>query len=201
MKLRKDQPKQKKTARSERGPDSAGWHQMSRKQRREMARKIHAEDLSLEVVHPHAAGIDIVYEFRYAALPSTRDEQPVRRFGCTTAELKAMAAWLKQSGIYRSAAIHGGVLDRGLRHSGHGAWKSGECTGNEESAGTQDRRAGSKIASTQIVFFVSDLPGVRLGSRALECPDHSCSTGSLRLFRYCQTSLLVANALMQNHPD
>ena len=59
MKLRKEQPqqKQKKTAPSARGPESAGWHQMNRKQRREMARKIQAEDLSLEVVHPHAGGL------------------------------------------------------------------------------------------------------------------------------------------------
>jgi len=33
------------------------------------------------------------------AVPPTRDEQPARRFGCTTAELKAMAAWLKQCEI------------------------------------------------------------------------------------------------------
>ena len=106
MKLRKEQPqqKQKKNAPSARGPESAGWHQMNRKQRREMARKIQAEDLSLEVVHPHAAGIDIGNESHYVAVPSTRDEQPVRRFGCTTAELKAMAAWLKQCGI-RTVAL------------------------------------------------------------------------------------------------
>jgi len=106
MKLRKEQPqqKQKKNAPSARGPESAGWHQMKRKQRREMARKIQAEDLSLEVVHPHAAGIDIGNESHYVAVSSTRDEQPVRRFGCTTAELKAMAAWLKQCGI-RTVAL------------------------------------------------------------------------------------------------
>ena len=101
MKLRKDQPKQKqkKPAHSARGLESGGWHQMNRKQRREMARKIQAEDLSLEVVHPHAAGIDIGNESHYVAVPSNRDEQPVQRFGCTTTELKAMAAWLKQCGI------------------------------------------------------------------------------------------------------
>jgi hypothetical protein len=32
---------------------------MNRKQRREMTRKIQSEYLSLEVVHPDAAGIDI----------------------------------------------------------------------------------------------------------------------------------------------
>jgi hypothetical protein len=56
-----------------------------------MARKIQAEDLSLEVMHPHPAGIDIGNESHYVAVPPIRDAQPVRRFGCTTAELKAMA--------------------------------------------------------------------------------------------------------------
>ena len=66
------------------------WHEMNRKQRREMTRKIQSEDLSLEVVHPDAAGIDIGNESHYVAVPPTRDSQPVRRFGCTTSELKGM---------------------------------------------------------------------------------------------------------------
>ncbi|HEY3619828.1 MAG TPA: IS110 family transposase, partial [Candidatus Sulfotelmatobacter sp.] len=75
------------------------WNKMNRKQRREMMRKIQSQDLSLEVVHPDAAGIDIGNESHYVAVPPTRDSQPVRRFGCTTVELKAMAEWLKQCGI------------------------------------------------------------------------------------------------------
>src|SRR5438128_2649872 len=75
------------------------WHEMNRKQRRETMRKIQSEDLNLEVIHPDAAGIDIGNEFHYAAVPPSRDNQPVRRFGCTTAELKAMATWLQQCGI------------------------------------------------------------------------------------------------------
>jgi hypothetical protein len=63
-----------------------------------------SEDLSLEVVHPHAAGIDIGNAFHYVAVPPSRDPQPVRCFGCTTAELKTMAEWLKQCGI-RTVAI------------------------------------------------------------------------------------------------
>jgi hypothetical protein len=35
------------------------WHEMNRKQRRQLMRKIQSEDLTLEVVHPNAAGIDI----------------------------------------------------------------------------------------------------------------------------------------------
>ena len=51
-------------------------------------RKIQSEDLSLEVVHPDAAGIDIGNESHYVAVPPSRDSQPVLRFGCTTAELR-----------------------------------------------------------------------------------------------------------------
>ena len=33
------------------------WQEMNRKQRREMMRKIQSEDISLEVIHPDAAGL------------------------------------------------------------------------------------------------------------------------------------------------
>jgi transposase len=91
-------------------PSTRGhWNEMNRKQRRETMRKIESEDLSLEVVHPHAAGIDIGNESHYVAVPPTRDGQPVRRFGCTTAELKALAEWLKQCGIRTVAMQSTGV--------------------------------------------------------------------------------------------
>src|ERR1700730_10723262 len=91
-------------------PSTRGhWNEMNRKQRREMMRKMQSEDLSLEVVHPHAAGIDIGNESHYVAVPLTRDSQPVRCFGCTTAELKALAEWLKQSGIRTVAMQSTGV--------------------------------------------------------------------------------------------
>src|SRR5713101_2124088 len=90
-------------------PMQNNWHQMNRKQRREMTRKIQSEDLSLEVVHPDSAGIDIGNESHYVAVPPTRDSQPVRRFGCTTAELKEMAQWLKQCAIRTVAMQSTGV--------------------------------------------------------------------------------------------
>jgi transposase len=80
------------------------WNKMNRKQRREMMRKIQSDRLTLEVVHPHAAGIDIGNESHYVAVPPDRDSQAVRCFGCTTAELREMAQWLKQCGI-RSVAM------------------------------------------------------------------------------------------------
>jgi transposase len=85
------------------------WHEMNRKQRRETIRKMESQELSLEVVHPDAAGIDIGNESHYVAVPPSRDGQPVRRFGCTTAELKAMADWLKQCGIRTIAMQSTGV--------------------------------------------------------------------------------------------
>ncbi len=81
------------------GPTQGNLQQMNRKQRREMTRKIQSEDISLEVIHPDAAGIDIGNESHYVAVPPQRDSQPVQRFSCTTAELKEMAVWLKQCGI------------------------------------------------------------------------------------------------------
>jgi transposase len=90
-------------------PAQPRWQNMNRKQRRELARKIQSEDLSLEVMHPDAAGIDIGNESHYVAVPPSRDRESVRRFGCTTAELKALAAWLKQCGIRTVAMQSTGV--------------------------------------------------------------------------------------------
>ena len=99
----------KKDERASCSPTQPSWQQMNRKQRRETMRKIQSEDLRLEVLHPDAGGIDIGNESHYVAVPPSRDNQPVRRFGCTTAELKAMAGWLKQCGIRTIAMQSTGV--------------------------------------------------------------------------------------------
>src|SRR5467141_1006505 len=100
---------QEKTKKATDHPTERHWREMNRKQRRETMRKIQSEDLRLEVVHPDAGGIDIGNESHYVAVPPSRDSQPVRRFGCTTAELKAMADWLKQCGIRTVAMQSTGV--------------------------------------------------------------------------------------------
>src|SRR5580704_1625155 len=102
----KDKPESKKTNGK---PTPGKWEEMNRKQRREMMRQMQSEDLNLEVVHPHAAGIDIGNASHYVAVPPSRDKQPVRSFGCTTGELKAMADWLKQCGIRTVAMQSTGV--------------------------------------------------------------------------------------------
>src|ERR1700730_2986626 len=106
----KKAPKDKQESKKTNGKPTPGkWEEMNRKQRREMMRQMQSEDLNLEVVHPHAAGIDIGNASHYVAVPPSRDPQPVRCFGCTTAELKAMAEWLKQCRIRTVAMQSTGV--------------------------------------------------------------------------------------------
>ena len=90
-------------------PVPVAWQQMNRKQRREWTRKMQTDDISLQVVNPDASGIDIGNEAHYVAVSPSRDNQPVRRFGCTTAELKDMAAWLKKHRIHTVAMQSTGV--------------------------------------------------------------------------------------------
>jgi Transposase len=95
MKAKQKEPTEKSTGQS----SQLNWRQMNRKQRRDLERKIQSADLTLQLVHPDAAGIDIGNESHYVAVPPDRDSQPVQYFGCTTAELRAMADWLKQCRI------------------------------------------------------------------------------------------------------
>jgi transposase len=53
----------------------------------------------LKQVHLNAAGIDVGSEFHFVAVPPSRDQQPVRRFEAFTADLHALADWLKECGI------------------------------------------------------------------------------------------------------
>jgi hypothetical protein len=106
---KKAQQDKKQSKKASGKPTPSKWDEMNRKQRREMMRKMQSEDLNLEVVHPHAAGIDIGNASHYVAVPPSRDPQPVRCFGCTTAELKKMAEWLTQCRIRTVALQSTGV--------------------------------------------------------------------------------------------
>ena len=59
---------------------------------------------ALEVVHPDAAGIDVGGSEHWVAVSPDRDPEPVRRFGCFTADLREMACWLVEKGV-RSVAM------------------------------------------------------------------------------------------------
>ena len=54
---------------------------------------------NLPFVNKDAAGIDIGGSFHFVAVPSNRDENPVRKFGCFTRDLHELADWLKKCGI------------------------------------------------------------------------------------------------------
>lgn len=69
VKPAKRRQKSQKSQEASRRPAQGKWHEMSRQERREVARKITSDDISLEVVHGDAAGIDIGNETHYVAVP------------------------------------------------------------------------------------------------------------------------------------
>ena len=64
---------------------------------------------TLEIVHPDAAGIDIGGREHWVAISPDRDEDPVRRFDCFTADLEEMAKWLVEKGVCSVAMQSTGV--------------------------------------------------------------------------------------------
>ena len=158
---------QEKTKKATDHPRQQHWREMNRKQRREMMRNIQSEDISLEVVHPDAAGIDIGNESHYVAVPPSRNSQPVRRFGCTTAELKAMADWLEQCGIrtvaMQSTGVYWIAVYDVLEQAGLEVYLV-NARETKKSARSQNRRTGKSMADEAahvwaIAKFVSAIAG------------------------------------------
>ena len=65
--------------------------------------------LGLDVVHSHAAGIDVGNDCHWVAVPPSFDENAVRSFGCFTKDLNAAAQWLQGLGIKTVAMQSTGV--------------------------------------------------------------------------------------------
>ena len=57
--------------------------ELNRKQRKELARRLRVEDPGLDVMHPHAAGIDVGNSTHYVAVRPDRDPDSVRRIECS----------------------------------------------------------------------------------------------------------------------
>jgi len=78
---------------------------MARTARRQGARQHHkrrssrARSAPLAQMNFNAAGIDVGATEHWVAVPEDRDEEPVRRFGAFTADLYALADWLRQCQI------------------------------------------------------------------------------------------------------
>lgn len=63
----------------------------------------------LRAIHPNAAGIDIGSEFHWVSVPEDRASKCVKRFGCYTADLYALADWLAECGVETVAMESTGV--------------------------------------------------------------------------------------------
>ena len=50
---------------------------------------------NFQLIRPNAAGIDIATEMHYVAVPSDRDEEPVRKFGSFTDDLHQLAQFCR----------------------------------------------------------------------------------------------------------
>ena len=87
--------------------DEKRWR--NRKEKKEWGRRLQSEDPGLEIVHPHAAGIDVGNGLHYVAVRPDRDPQPVRRFECFTADLNRLADWLQHCGVKTVAMQSTGV--------------------------------------------------------------------------------------------
>jgi transposase len=70
-------------------------------------KKLHLD--GLPTIYPNAAGIDIGTEEIVVAVPSDRDEQPVRAFATFTPDLHALVVWLEACGIDTVAMESTGV--------------------------------------------------------------------------------------------
>jgi transposase len=64
---------------------------------------------ALTITHPNAAGIDIGSASHFVAVPPDRDDQPVREFPSFTADLNALADWLKACAVDTVAMESTGV--------------------------------------------------------------------------------------------
>ena len=95
---------------------------MNRQQRRDLARRLAGNDPGLTIVHSNAGGIDVGNESHFVAVPPDRDKNPVQEFGCWTADLKRMAAWLSACRIDTVAMQATGVYSIPLYDilTGHG---------------------------------------------------------------------------------
>lgn len=63
----------------------------------------------LSMINPNAAGIDVASEEMWVCVPADRAEPNVRRFGAFTADLEAIADWLRQCRITSVAMESTGV--------------------------------------------------------------------------------------------
>ena len=65
--------------------------------------------VTMPILHPNTAGIDIGATEIYVCVPLDRDPEPIRRFGSFTEDLHTLADWLAQCGVTSVAMESTGV--------------------------------------------------------------------------------------------
>ncbi len=96
---------------------------------------------AIEIVHPHAGGLDIGSREIWAAVPPGREGETVRVFGSFTPDLHRLADWLIACGVDTVAMEStGGVLDCGVRDTGSTRVESllGQCATHQERTRTEE---------------------------------------------------------------
>jgi transposase len=97
--MSKTQKSASQQSRSQKSRAKKSTLQSRSKQKKRAKLKSQDWTLGLEVVHPKAAGIDVGSAEHWVAVPPHMDAEPVRQFGCFTADLMALADWLQALGI------------------------------------------------------------------------------------------------------
>ncbi|HXY77752.1 MAG TPA: IS110 family transposase [Candidatus Acidoferrales bacterium] len=87
---------------------------MRKTRRRKPGKKIVDVTAGMEVLRPHAAGIDVGNAEHYAAVPPGRSDPSVQTFGSFTADLHRMAKWLQDCHIESVVMQATGVYWMGL---------------------------------------------------------------------------------------
>jgi hypothetical protein len=97
--------------------------------------------VTLPVLNPDAAGIDIGATEIYVAVPADRDAEPVRMFATFTQDLNELVDWLQQRPHSRDG-IHRGLLDSTNADSGNSRTGGLSCErqARQECSGATHRR-------------------------------------------------------------
>jgi transposase len=71
----------------------------NRKAKKELARRLQSENPGLEVVHPHAAGIESAYRLPITIRSHGRVMRSIAHIECLTADLYRLTDWLQDCGV------------------------------------------------------------------------------------------------------
>lgn len=112
---------------------------------------------SLSQINLNAAGLDVGDREIYACVPSGRTEQSVRVFPTFTADLNALAQWLRECQVTTVAMESTGVLDTyfpnprilGIRGV------SGQCPIHQKCHGQKDRHFRLSMDSTTAYLWTT----------------------------------------------